>query len=69
MLSYSEKQNILTNSATSEYETDPGQFDGIMHLNSLDIEQKMKTKMFAYNKAPFVQVVSGLRDQNCILTV
>ena len=25
--------------------------------------------MFSYNNAPFTQVVSGLKDSNCILTV
>lgn len=44
-------------------------FDGIMHLHSIEFAHSMKTNMFSYKNAPFTQVVSGLKDKDCILTV
>ena len=32
---------------------DEDAFDGMMHLNSLEINHQMKTNMYSYNKTPF----------------
>ena len=59
------RPTVMTSSTAKRsmlLEKETNYFDGLMHLNSLDIQEKMKTKMFAFNKAPFVQVLSGLKD-------
>lgn len=50
------------------FEQDAG-FDGDTHLANLAVAQLTKTKMYSFNKAPFAQVVSGLKDKDCVLTV
>ena len=58
-----------TNSHSDQcFEQDAG-FDGDTHLANLAVAQLTKTKMYSFNKAPFAQVVSGLKDKDCVLTV
>lgn len=44
-------------------------FDGSMHLKSLYNQQGMDYKVFSCRKDAFVQIVSGLKDPNVVLTV
>ena len=44
-------------------------FDGIMHLQSLLNFNQMERDVFSCRKDPFVQIISGLKDPNVVLTV
>ena len=44
-------------------------FDGTMHIQSLLTESDGLRKLFAFRKFPFVQIISGLKNPNIVMTV
>ena len=44
-------------------------FDGLMHLQTLDLQVVGNRKLFSCRKDPCIQVISGLKDPDVILTV
>ena len=44
-------------------------FDGVMHLQSLINETLGHRKIFAFRKHPYIQIISGLKDPDQVLTV
>lgn len=58
-----------SNSNQDQCAEQEAKFDGDTHLANLAVAQLTKTKMYQFNKAPFAQVVSGLKDKDYVLTV